>query len=87
MAFDKTHFPPIGGQSARGKAPQLFAYQSADDDLAGIKASGYFDEVANMLEAGDVILFIDVGAAVDIVTVAAVTSGVVTTETNDINSA
>jgi len=87
MAFALANFTPIGGNSARGKAPQLFSYQSSADDLAAIKGSGYFDEIANLLEAGDVILFIDVGGAVDIVTIAAITAGVVTMEATDINSA
>lgn len=87
MSFNKANWTPIGGQSARGAAPQVFAYKSAADDLAGVKTSGYFDEMANVLAAGDVILFIDVGGAVDIITVAAITSGVVTMESTDINSA
>lgn len=87
MAFLKANFSPAGANSARGKAPQLFTYQSSGDALAAVKASGYFDEVADMLAAGDIIFFIDVGAAVDIITIAAITAGVVTTETADINSA
>lgn len=87
MAFLKANFGPLGGQGHRGKAPQMFSYQSATDNLATVKGSGYFDEVADMLEAGDVILFVDVGAAADLITIAAITSGVVTTETADINSA
>lgn len=87
MAFLKANFGPVGGQGHRGKAPQMFSYQSAVDALAAVKGSGYFDEVADMLEAGDVILFIDVGGSADFITIAAVTAGVVTSETADINSA
>lgn len=87
MSFAKANFTPIGGQSAKGAAPAVWAYKSSDDDLAAVKGSGYFDEVANLLTAGDAIIFLDVGGAVDIITVAAITSGVVTMESTDINSA
>lgn len=89
MAFDLTKFSPLGASSARGKVPQMFSYTSGVDDLADIKGSGYFDEVANMLEAGDAIMFNDSAASAGIafVTIAAITSGVVTMETADINSA
>ena len=88
MAFALANFTPAGGSSARGKAPQLHTYQSSADNLATVVGSGYFDEIANLLEAGDIIFFIDVGAAVDIITVAAISgAGVVTIESNDINSA
>ncbi len=87
MAFALANFSPAGAQSARGKAPQLHTYQSAADNLAAVKGSGYFDEVAGLLNAGDIIFFIDVGGAVDIITIAAITAGVVTSESTDINSA
>lgn len=87
MAFLKANLAPIGGQSSRGKAPQVWSYQSAVDNLAAVKASGYFDEVNGLLEAGDIILFVDVGGAADVITLAAITAGVVTTEATDINSA
>ncbi len=88
MAFALANFSPAGANSARGKAPQLFTYLSSADNLAGVKGSGYFDEVANLLIAGDIIFFVDVGGAVDIITIAAISgAGVVTTESTDINSA
>ncbi len=88
MAFALANFSPAGASSARGKAPGLHTYQSSADNLATVKGSGYFDEIANLLKAGDIIFFIDVGASVDIITIAAISgAGVVTTESNDINSA
>lgn len=88
MAFDKTNFNPIGGQSRPGKGPAIFGYSSTADALAAVKGSGYFDEVADLVKAGDGIWFIDVGAAGDWITIAAVSAaGVVTSETADINSA
>lgn len=41
MSFIRTDFNPAGAQSRAGVVPQLHAYTSADD-LATIKASGYF---------------------------------------------
>lgn len=87
MALLIANFQPIGGQSKAGNAPQLFSYKSSGDNLATVKGSGYFDGVNEALNAGDVIMFIDVGGAADFITVAAVTDGVVTIESTDINSA
>ena len=88
MAFALANFSPAGASSARGKAPQLHTYQSTADNLATVVGSGYFDEIAHLLEPGDIIFFIDVGASVDIITVAAISGAdVVTIESNDINSA
>lgn len=82
MAFSKTQITPVGGQSLRGKAPQVFAYKTTDA-LATVKASGYFDEMAEMLEAGDIIVVstMSSGSATGcyLLTVAAITAGVVTT--------
>ncbi len=89
MAFDKTNFSPIGGQGARGKAPQMFSYKSGTDALAAVKGSGYFDEVADMLVAGDLIYFFDTAqnTAFDFIRVDAITAGVVTVDTLDVNAA
>ena len=99
MAFILNQLNPIGGQSRpRKSVPQgtptasgaaLWSYFHAADDLAAIKAAGYFNEARNLLSAGDGILFSDDGAALDIVTVNAVPApGTdVTIQTADINSA
>ena len=42
MAFAKANFSPIGGQSARGKAPMQWSY-ATDDSLATVDGVGYFD--------------------------------------------
>lgn len=82
MAFNKTQITPVGGQSLRGKAPQIFAYKTTDA-IATVKASGYFNEMAGLVEAGDIIVVSTIasGAATGcyMLTVAANTSGVITT--------
>ncbi len=55
MAFTKDTFGPIGGQSRRGKQPQMFSYKT-EDSAATVDSAGYFNEVLNMLEVNDVIL-------------------------------
>lgn len=55
MAFDRTKFGPIGGQSSRGKAPQLWSYQSTDAATV-VRFVSYFDDVSDILEVGDAIL-------------------------------
>lgn len=99
MAFILNQLNPIGGQSRpRKSVPQgspvasgvgVWSYFHASDNLAAIKATGYFNEARNLLSAGDVIIFSANGAAVDIVTINAVPApGTdVTCQTADINSA
>jgi len=56
MAFDKTNFQPIGGQSKAGNAPQMWSYTApGSDTLADINTEGYFNEVAGIVKAGDLI--------------------------------
>ena len=99
MAFILNQLNPIGGQSRSRKSvpqgtptasgPATWSYFHAADNLAAVKATGYFNEARNLLSAGDFILFSDDGAPVDIVTVNAVPApGTdVTIQTADINSA
>lgn len=99
MAFILAQFGPLGGQSRPTKstppgaagvgAPAEWGYGHAADNLAAIKATGYFNEVRGLLSPGDSIKFSANGAAVDIVTVNAVPApGTdVTIHTADINSA
>lgn len=54
MAFTKANFQPIGGQAKRGVAPQHYSYATLDS-AATVDSSGYFNEVYNLLEKGDVI--------------------------------
>ena len=98
MVFVLNQLAPVGNTSRPRKsipqgtpnagAPAVWTYFHASDNLAAIKASGYFNDAANLLSDGDVIIFSANGAAVDIVTIADITSaGVVTSQTADINSA
>ena len=98
MVFILNNLNPIGGQSRPRKSiPQgtptasgiaVWSYFHPTDDLAGIRGASYFDEAANLLSAGDVIIFSANGASVDIVTVATISSAdVVALQTADINSA
>lgn len=60
MAFDITYFNPVGGQSKRGKAPQVFTYATLDAHTT-VDGAGYFNSSVayggayNMLEIGDII--------------------------------
>ena len=100
MAFVLKQLNPIGGQSRSRKVipagsgatsdvtPALWSYFHATDNLAAVKAAGYFNTARNLLSPGDAILFSANGAACDIITINAVPqTGNVTTQTADINSA
>ena len=99
MVFVLNDLNPIGGQSRPTKTipaggtqptggPALWSYSSTADALAAVVTAGYFNEARNLLAPGDVIIFRDVGSAVDIITVDAVPeSGDITIEAADINSA
>lgn len=54
MAFIQKNFGPIGGNSQRGHAPQLFGYRTADSH-ATVDTSGYFNSMSTVLEIGDII--------------------------------
>ncbi len=95
MALIQNNLNPIGGQSRANKRGAgvgvmgLWSYFHASDNLAAIKATGYFNAVRELLTPGDAILFSANGAAVDIVTINAVPApGTdVTVQTADVNSA
>lgn len=92
MAFVLNQLNPVGGQSRANKTAAgnigVWTYFHASDNLATVKGAGYFNTARNLLTPGDVIIFSANGAAVDIVTINAVpTSGDVTSQTADINSA
>ncbi len=55
MAFLLDNFSPVGAQSRRGAAPQMFSYKSADT-LATIVATGYFNELRKQVEVNDSIM-------------------------------
>ena len=58
MTFNKNTFAPIGGQSTRGAAPQVFAYYTTDSKNT-VEATGYFNEARTYLEADDLIICIN----------------------------
>lgn len=53
MAYSNDNLNKIGGQALRGHAPQVLTYANKSGD--DVTASGYFNEAAPMLAAGDVI--------------------------------
>lgn len=55
MAFIRTNFAPVGGQSSRGRAPQVFSYSTADATTV-VDTSGYFNGVSDLLVVGDLIM-------------------------------
>lgn len=63
MAFIAANFNPIGGQSRRGKAPQMWSYSSLDANTV-VDLSGYFNDAYNLLEVGDLIFSVDWATAV-----------------------
>lgn len=60
MAFDITNLSPVGGNSRRGKAPQMFTYATLDAHTT-VDGSGYFNSSTayggayNLLDIGDII--------------------------------
>ena len=58
MAFARAGWNPIGGQSKKGTAPQMWCYTSADA-IAAVNTEGYFNSVAQEVAVGDVIFVHD----------------------------
>lgn len=95
MAFNKDNFAPIGGQSARGSAPQMFSYVTTDNN-ATAETDGYFNVARTYLEVNDIIICINnegltqykvssVPLGGDIVIISNLTVGGVVLEDNTIN--
>lgn len=77
MSFDRSNFSTTSvGQGSN--APKLCTYRTTTDSKATVSASGYFNDVAALLEAGDFIL-VSASDGDQVTSVAAVSSGVVTT--------
>lgn len=53
MAFSSAGFTAVG-VSKRGQAPSVYAYKTADT-IADVNTTGYFNDLANTLEVGDLI--------------------------------
>lgn len=77
MAFDRTYLSRTSVGQGSG-APKLFTYRTTTDNKAAVGASGYFNGISDILEAGDFIL-VSASDGDQISSVAAVTNGVVTT--------
>ena len=54
MAFSRDGWNPIGGQSKKGTAPQLFTYTTTDA-VTVVDGAGYFNSVSQDVAVGDVI--------------------------------
>ena len=54
MAFSRAGWNPIGGQSMKGSAPQMWSYTSTDAKT-DIDAAGYFNAVSGDVSVGDLI--------------------------------
>ena len=79
MAFARAGWNPIGGQSKKGVAPQVFTYTTTDA-VGTVDGAGYFNDVSDDVSVGDVIISVtSTGGtlASSIHTVASNASGVV----------
>ena len=55
MAFARAGWNPIGGQSKKGTAAQLFTYTTTDA-VGTVDGAGYFNSVSDDVSVGDVII-------------------------------
>tara|TARA_R100001443_G_scaffold48688_1_gene61100 strand:- start:1954 stop:2235 length:282 start_codon:yes stop_codon:yes gene_type:complete len=55
MAFARAGWNPIGGQSKKGSAPQVWSYTTTDT-VATLNTASYFDDVSDDVVVGDVII-------------------------------
>ena len=84
MAFEIANFNNVTSGQAAGQ--KMWAYTTSVDAKAAVKASGYFDAVANSLTAGDILSVIATDETMFLL-VDAVTAGVVTTAVGPTNGA
>jgi len=78
MAFSSAGFTSVG-VSKRGQAPSVYAYKTADT-IATVNTEGYFNDLANTLEVGDLIYCVTSTGSTAVATLVYVlsnTSGVV----------
>tara|TARA_R110000822_G_scaffold233500_1_gene364925 strand:+ start:871 stop:1152 length:282 start_codon:yes stop_codon:yes gene_type:complete len=54
MAFTRSSWQPIGGQSKKGIAPGMWSYTTADAK-AVVDTAGYFNSVSDDVSVGDLI--------------------------------
>ena len=55
MAFSRDGWNPIGGQSKKGDAPQLFMYTTTDA-VGDVNTSAYFNDISSEVAVGDCII-------------------------------
>ena len=55
MAFSRDGWNPIGGQSKKGTAPQLFSYTTTDAHTV-VDGSGYLNSVSDDVAVGDMVM-------------------------------
>ena len=58
MAFSRTGWNPVGGQSKKGSGNALWFYASADA-IAAVNSAGYFNKVSDEVSIRDVIIVTD----------------------------
>nr|AKH47281.1 hypothetical protein [uncultured marine virus] len=77
MAFSRTGWNPVGGQSKKGSGNALWFYSSADA-IATVRAAGYFNDVSDEVSVRDVIVVTDTNTpTTNLVNVLSNASGVV----------
>lgn len=54
MAFARANWSPIGGQSKKGTAPNMWSYKTTDAKTA-VDGAGYFNAVSGDVSIGDLI--------------------------------
>lgn len=77
MPYSRDGLQPIGGQGKGAATIAVYAYRTTDS-YGVVRASGYFNALATVLRAGDIIILSNADGNA-LIEVAAVTSGVVTT--------
>ena len=55
MAFDRDNFNTIGGNAKAGTTPSLYVYTTTEAHTA-VDASGYFNDLNDILTVGDMII-------------------------------
>ena len=72
MAFSTTGFATIAA-SKRGNAPGIYAYKTTDS-IATVNTEGYFNDLASVLEVGDLIYCVTSTGSTAVATLAYVLS-------------
>ena len=54
MAFSRTGWTPLGGQSKKGNAPAMWGYSTTDAQTV-VRVAAYFNGVSGDVSVGDII--------------------------------